>query len=236
MISDLNNLLRNNGVECDEEQLNQFKIYFDLLIEWNQKMNLTAITEPKEVLVKHFYDSITPAFYFPFTNEKIIDVGAGAGFPSIPLKICFPNLRFTLLDSLNKRINFLEEVIDRLSLKNIACIHGRAEELGKNKKHRQNYDIALSRAVAKLNVLSEFSLPFVKLGGNMIALKGSNAEEELIEATNAINVMGGSLKQNHTLELPFDYGLRSIVIIKKARNTPNSYPRKPGTPGKEPIK
>ncbi|OEF99683.1 16S rRNA (guanine(527)-N(7))-methyltransferase [Vulcanibacillus modesticaldus] len=235
MIHELNSLLEPYRLTCDEKQLEQFNTYFQLLIEWNQKINLTAITEPKEVLVKHFFDSLTPAFYHELSDQTLIDIGAGAGFPSIPLKICFPELKITLLDSLNKRITFLKHVIEVLGLQNINCIHGRAEELAKNDKYREAFDIAISRAVARLNILSELSLPFVKLGGYMIALKGSNTYEEVDEAKKAIQIMGAKLTKEHHLLLPENFGERKIIIIKKTKETPKKYPRKPGIPSRKPI-
>lgn len=231
----LNTIFKENEVEITSEQIEKFTVFNNLLIEWNQKMNLTAITDEREVAVKHFYDSITPSFFYEFSNQKIIDIGVGAGFPSIPLKICFPNLKMTLVDSLNKRLIFLEEIIKALDLKDINLVHGRAEELAKKNEYRQNYDIALSRAVARLNIISELSLPFVKVGGKMISLKGANADEELNEAKKAINIMGGRVHSSSKLFLPNDYGERNIIIIDKVGNTPNKYPRKPGTPNKEPI-
>lgn len=235
MDEDIKPLLRLHNSNITDDQLVSFQKYYELLIEWNQQMNLTAITEPKEVVIKHFFDSLTPSFYYNFYNKKMIDIGAGAGFPSIPLKICFPDLQITLLDSLNKRLIFLEEVINKLNLKNITLVHGRAEDIGNKKEYRQNFDIAISRAVARLNIISELSLPFLKVGGTMISLKGSNVEDELKEAQKAIRVLGGQLDRTHFLELPEDYGHRNIVIINKVMDTPANYPRKPGIPNKKPI-
>ena len=196
----LNKLLEPFSFHCSEEQLQQFQTFYQLLIEWNEKMNLTAITEKEEVITKHFFDSITPSFFLPFTNQTMIDIGAGAGFPSIPLKICFPDLKLTLLDSLNKRINFLQTVSNELGFKHMEYIHGRAEDYGQNKAHREKYDYAIARAVAKLNILSEFALPFVKIDGKMIALKGdpTNTEIEIVESKKAIEQLGGKLTQTNT--------------------------------------
>jgi len=228
-------LLALHSIKCDAEQIDQFNAYFDILVEWNKKMNLTAITERDEVIIKHFYDSITPAFHYSFNDQKIIDIGAGAGFPSIPLKICFPKLKITLLDSLNKRINFLKHVANELNLKELEFIHGRAEEIAKDKDHREQYDIAISRAVARLNVLAEISLPFIKTNGTMIALKGTKANEELAEAERAFKLLGGGLVSEHIFDLPDNMGERTIILIDKLKKTPSKYPRKAGTPNREPI-
>lgn len=234
-MKNLKEVLKSHNLPCDDEKIEQFNMYYDLLVDWNQRLNLTSITEPNEVLVKHFFDSITPALYLKFTNQQIIDIGAGAGFPSIPLKICFPNLNITMLDSLNKRIIFLNNIIDSLKLNNIICVHGRAEELARKELYREKYDLAISRAVARLNIITELSLPFVKKGGKMVALKGSKAEEEIDEAKNAINLLGGVLETTFSLNLPGGYGDRTIIIINKRINTSNKFPRKPGTPNRNPI-
>lgn len=234
-MKELKSLLEPYNIICSDKQIDQFQDFFQLLVEWNEKMNLTGITEPHEVLIKHFFDSITPAFYLSFSNKKMIDIGAGAGFPSIPLKICYPELNITLLDSLNKRITFLKEVSSALSLSDVEFIHGRAEEVARNKKYRENFDIAISRAVARLNVLSELSLPFVKESGKMVALKGAKAEEEVEEAKKAFGLLGGTLEKTSPFELPNDFGERTIIIVGKERKTPKTYPRKPGTPNRDPI-
>jgi len=235
MGEDIKPLLRLHNLKITDDQLVSFQKYYELLIEWNQQMNLTAITEPNEVTIKHFFDSLTPSLYFNFTNQKMIDIGAGAGFPSIPLKICFPDLQLTLLDSLNKRLVFLEEVINKLNLNAVSLVHGRAEDIGNKLEYRQGFDLAISRAVAKLNIISELSLPFLKVGGKMISLKGSNVDDELKEAQKAIKVLGGQFEQKYFLELPENFGQRNIVIINKITDTPNKYPRKPGVPNKNPI-
>ena len=220
-------------VELSEEQQNQFYQYMQLLLEWNEKMNLTAITEPKEVLIKHFIDSIS---IMPHVKkaENILDIGTGAGFPGIPLKIVLEQISFTLLDSLNKRIHFLQEVTKQLKLERIESIHGRAEEFCKTER-REGYDVAVSRAVAKLNVLLEYMLPFVKIGGRCICMKSSEIEEELEEAKKAIEVLGGMIEKVEEITLENTDITRKIVIIKKIKETPKKYPRKAGTPSKEPI-
>ena len=214
-------------------QAEQFYNYMELLLEWNEKMNLTAITEPEEVILKHFIDSITIIPYLE-DSEKILDIGTGAGFPGIPLKILEENKEFTLLDSLNKRINFLQTVINSLKLNKIQAVHGRAEEFIKNQ--REIYDIVTSRAVARLNVLIEYMLPFVKVGGKCICMKSVDIQEEIEEAKRAIKLLGGEIEKIDDIILPNSDIKRKIVIIKKINATPSKYPRKAGTPAKEPIK
>ena len=221
------------GLEFTEKQLDKFFKYMNLLLEWNEKINLTAIIEPREVILKHFVDSLTIAKYIK-ENEKLIDVGTGAGFPGIPLSIVKENTDIVLLDSLNKRINFLEEVKENLKLENITTIHGRAEEFGKNRKEREIYDIATSRAVAPLNILLEYLLPLVKVGGKAICMKGSNIKE-IENAKNALEILGGKIEKIEEITLPNSDIKRNIIIVKKVKNTPSKYPRKPGTPSKEPI-
>ena len=222
------------GVDLSEKQQEAFYQYMQLLIEWNQKMNLTAITEPEEILTKHFIDSIS---IIPYIQEEknILDIGTGAGFPGIPLKIVLPQNSFILLDSLNKRINFLKEVIRSLQLENIEAIHGRSEEFCKLKQKRENYDIVTSRAVAKLNVLLEYMLPFVKIGGKCICMKSSAIDEELDESQKAIGILGGRIEKVDAILLENTNIERKIVIIEKIKSTPEKYPRKAGTPVKEPI-
>lgn len=220
-------------IELTKEQIEKYYNYMNLLLEWNEKINLTAIIEPREVILKHFVDSLTIAKYIK-ENEKLIDVGTGAGFPGIPLSIVKENTDIVLLDSLNKRINFLEEVKENLKLENITTIHGRAEEFGKNKKERETYDIATSRAVAPLNILLEYLLPLVKVGGKAICMKGSNIEE-IENAKNALEILGGQIEKIEEITLPNSDIKRNIIIVKKVKNTPSKYPRKPGTPSKEPI-
>ncbi len=220
------------GIEISQENAKQFYKYMKLLLEWNEKMNLTAITDPEEIILKHFVDSLTIMPYLSNANT-ILDVGTGAGFPGLPLKILEDNKEFTLLDSLNKRITFLQNVISELELKNVQAIHGRAEEYISQK--RESYDIVTSRAVAKLNVLIEYMLPFVKVGGRCICMKSFEIEGELKEAKKAIEILGGIIEKVDEITLPTTDIKRKIVIIKKIKNTPNKYPRKAGTPAKEPI-
>jgi 16S rRNA (guanine527-N7)-methyltransferase len=232
----LRQLVAEQGIVLSEEQLQQFEMYYELLVEWNEKMNLTGITEKPQVYEKHFYDSITPAFYYDFSRvESVIDVGSGAGFPGIPLKICFPSLKLTILDSLNKRLLFLQEVTKQLGLQNVSFVHSRAEDAGKDKKYREQFDLATARAVARMNVLSEFCLPFVKPGGAFLVMKGANIEEELNEGKKAIKTLGGKTEKVETLFLPEEQAERNIVIIRKQQKTPATYPRKAGTPAKKPI-
>lgn len=223
------------NLKLNDKQLENFYNYMNLLIEWNEKINLTSITEPNEVITKHFIDSLTAAKYIE-DNKSIVDVGTGAGFPGIPLAIYNKSLNVTLVDSLNKRINFLNEVTNQLELKNITSIHNRAEEFGKNKQHREKYDIAISRAVARLNVLVEYLLPTIKIGGKCICMKGPDCEEEVNEARQAIKLLGGEIEKIEEFKLPETDIKRTIIIINKTKNTPIKYPRKPGTPAKEPIK
>ena len=222
------------NVKLSKEQIEQFNQYMNLLIEWNQKMNLTAITEPNEVIEKHFVDSLTIERYLQ-NAKNILDIGTGAGFPGIPLKIVEPEKEITLLDALNKRINFLQEVIKSLKLEKVEAIHGRAEEFVKQLSIRESYDIVTSRAVAKLNVLLEYMLPFTKVGGKCICMKANDIEEELEEAQKAIQVLGGKLEKVDSITLPESNIQRKIVIIQKVSNTPNKFPRKAGMPAKEPI-
>lgn len=217
-----------------KEQYGQFYAYMELLIEWNEKMNLTAITEPKEIILKHFVDSLTIAKYVK-EDKSIIDMGTGAGFPGIPIKIYRKDVKVVLADSLNKRIKFLDEVIDKLKLENVETIHCRAEELGKNKQYREKFDYATSRAVANLSTLSEYLMPFVKLNGKCIFMKTIEVEEELEKAKKAIKTLGGKIEKVDKFEIPESDLGRSIIIVKKEKITPSKFPRKPGTPAKEPL-
>lgn len=224
------------GVELSEKQLQQFQRYYELLIEWNEKINLTAITEPQEVAVKHFIDSVSAWDEKRFEGTKsIIDVGTGAGFPGIPLKIFQPQLKLVLLDSLNKRIKFLQTVVDELQLDNVECIHARAEEGAKNPKLRENFDIAVSRAVARLPVLAEYCIPFVKVGGTFAALKGMKFAEEAEEGKKALQILGGSEPVSVEKKLPGLDDKRAVIYVKKIKSTPKKYPRKAGTPDKDPL-
>ncbi len=226
-------------IQLSDEQLEQFQIYYDMLIEKNKVMNLTAITQLDEVITKHFLDSIALASVYQNIKEdelKIIDLGTGAGFPGIPLKIAFPQLKITLMDSLNKRIVFLQSVIEKLQLSGIEAIHGRAEEMAKKKEFREKYDLCVSRAVSNLSTLSEYCLPFVRIDGKFISYKASEIEEELESSRKAIKLLGGKLSTVNKITLPESDIERSFVIIDKIEKTSKTYPRKPGTAAKEPIK
>lgn len=229
-----NNYLEKLNLTLTEEQIEKFYNYMNLLIEWNKKINLTAIIEPKDIILKHFIDSLTIIKYIK-EGETIIDVGTGAGFPGIPLKIAREDLKITLADSLNKRINFLNEVINKIDLKNIETIHTRAEELGKNKKYREKFDIATSRAVANMSTLSEYLIPFVKVKGRCICMKSSDIDTELENAKKAINILGCEIESKDKFNLPNSDLGRSVIILRKVKNTPSKFPRKAGTPAKEPI-
>lgn len=229
-------LLQEKGIQLTDFQINQFKQYYSLLIEWNQKMNLTAITDRDEVYLKHFFDSLTATFYYDFNQSlNVCDVGAGAGFPSLPIKIAFPHLRVTIVDSLNKRIQFLNHLAKELQLTDVHFYHDRAETFGQSSLYRENYDVVMARAVAKLSVLSEFCLPLVKVNGTFIAMKGSNAKEEIETGKRAIHTLGGTIDDIHSFQLPIEDSERNIVIIKKKNSTPKKYPRKPGMPVKSPL-
>lgn len=222
------------NIEISDKQIEKFFDYMNLLLEWNEKINLTAITEPEDIILKHFVDCATILKYIK-DEDKIIDIGTGAGFPGIPLKILNEKLDITLMDSLNKRINFLNEIINKLDLKNIIAIHARAEELARNKGYREKYDIATSRAVANLSTLSEYMLPFVKKNGMVISMKGSNIEEEVKNAKKAIKILGGEIEKIDNFNLANTNNIRNIITIKKVVKTPKEFPRKAGKPSKEPI-
>ena len=235
-VNEFQSMLEEKGISLSSRQLDQFERYYELLVEWNEKMNLTAITEKEDVYLKHFYDSISAAFYVDFTGvQSLCDVGAGAGFPSIPLKICFPHLHISIVDSLNKRITFLNHLSDELGLANTNFYHDRAETFGKNKAHREKYDMVTARAVARMSVLSELCLPLVKKGGFFVAMKASNVNEELSNAKKAIGMLGGQTEKMYSFVLPEEESERNIVKINKVKETPNKYPRKPGTPNKLPL-
>lgn len=218
------------NVMLTEKQLDQFLLYYQLLREWNEKMNLTAITEPMDVVQKHFVDSLT-CLNTGLLTGRVIDVGTGAGFPSIPLKIACPQLEMVLLDSLQKRLTFLEEVTTQLGLEQVTLVHARAEDAGQNPAYREQFDVAVARAVAPMNVLAELCLPFVKQGGHWIAMKGSQGREELEQAKGAISLLGG--KETTLVTTPIDS--HTVISVKKMGHTPKKYPRKAGTPSKNPL-
>lgn len=229
-------LFINEGYELNDKQIEKFETFYNLLQEWNYKIDITKIVDEDEVYIKHFLDSllITKSGVIE-KNQKIIDIGTGGGFPGIPLKIYNDTLSFTLLDSLKKRINFLDIVTSELNLSNLENLHGRAEEIARKEEYREKYDIATSRAVANLQTLLEYCLPFVKVGGYFIAMKGPNYKEELKESKGAINILGGVLDQVIEYELPLSLGQRSLIIIKKVKATPHRFPRSGGKPKSKPL-
>lgn len=224
------------GVSLTDNQIEQFHLYYQLLVETNKVMNLTTITDEQEVYIKHFYDSLTVVREISMSSmQYVLDIGTGAGFPGIPLKIAFPHLKLVLMDSLNKRIGYLKEVGNRLNLQDVEYIHGRAETYGRDRRYREKFDLVTARAVAKLNVLAEYCLPFVKVGGYFVAWKGSSITEEIDLARGAMNRLGKASIDRCSLSLPKGMGERSLVIIKKQRSTPKRYPRNPGIPSRKPI-
>ena len=230
----LKKALNEINIEINEKQIQKFYKYMNLLIEWNEKINLTAITEENDIILKHFVDSLTIQKYIE-KNKKIVDIGTGAGFPGIPLAIMNEENEITLVDSLNKRINFLNEVIEKLELKNVTALHFRAEEFCQNKKYRESYDYAVSRAVANLTTLSEYLIPAVKVGGKVICMKGSQIERELKEAEFAISELRGTICTKEEFCLPNTDMKRNIIVIEKQQTTPKKYPRKAGMPAKQPL-
>lgn len=235
-VDDLGEVVKEYGLELASDQISAFNRYYELLVEWNEKINLTAITEPREVAIKHIVDSLSCYQKELFTGQvSLIDVGTGAGFPGLPLKIFCPELKLTLLDSLNKRVKFLQLVVDELGLKDVEVIHARSEEAARNKKYREQFDLATARAVARLPIICEYCLPFVKQGGTFIALKGRQYEEEIQEAQKAFSVLGGRLVKSMPVKLPELEDKRAVVYIKKEKATPKVYPRKAGTPERNPI-
>jgi 16S rRNA (guanine527-N7)-methyltransferase len=225
------------GVELNDTQIQQFIKYHEILVEWNSFMNLTGITEYEEVVQKHFVDSLVLSKAID-VNEvtSLIDIGTGAGFPGIPLKIAYPHLKVTLLDSLQKRIKFLNEVVSQLGLENVETIHGRAEDFAKPSMKRESYDVCVSRAVANLASLSEYCLPYVKVGGKFISYKSEKMEEEMSAAKNAIQLLGGKFEKCEEFYLPESDIYRNLVVINKVKATAKKYPRKAGLPSKEPLK
>ena len=232
----LKNAAEEYGISLSETQLQQFDRYQELLVEWNQKMNLTALTEPKDVAIKHMIDSVSVYDEKWFSEGmSVIDVGTGAGFPGLPLKILCPSLKVTLLDSLNKRVKFLETVVSELGLSDIVCVHARAEEAARQKQYREKFDAVVSRAVARLPILAEYDLPFVRVGGFFAAMKGAKYEEEAEEAKKAVKLLGGGETVLREIKLPELEDKRGIIYIRKEKKTPSVYPRKAGTPEKNPI-
>ena len=229
-------LLAEQNLPLSDQQKNQFERYFELLVEWNEKINLTAITDKEEVYLKHFYDSIAPILQGLIENQpiRLLDIGAGAGFPSLPMKILFPELDVTIIDSLNKRINFLHLLAEELGLSGVHFYHGRAEDFAQDKAFRAQFDLVTARAVARMQVLSELTIPYLKVGGRLLALKASNAPEELEEAKNALNILFSKVEDNLQYELP-NGDPRYITVVEKKKETPNKYPRKAGMPNKRPL-
>ncbi|HEO5034714.1 TPA: 16S rRNA (guanine(527)-N(7))-methyltransferase RsmG [Streptococcus agalactiae] len=229
-------VLIEHGITLTDKQKKQFETYFRLLVEWNEKINLTAITDKEEVYLKHFYDSIAPILqgYIDNSPLSILDIGAGAGFPSIPMKILYPEIDITIIDSLNKRINFLNILANKLELSGVHFFHGRAEDFGQDKVFRAKFDIVTARAVARMQVLAELTIPFLKVNGRLIALKAAAAEEELISAKKALKTLFSQVTVNKNYKLP-NGDDRNITIVSKKKETPNKYPRKAGTPNKKPL-
>lgn len=239
-MADMNPLkkaLESMKLECSDDMLEKFNSYMLGVLDWNEKVNLTTITDPQEFVVKHFIDSIICTDYPEYEDaDKIIDVGTGAGFPGVPLAIVSPEKEFILMDSLNKRLKIIDELCREADIANVTTIHARAEELAKNKAHREQYDLCVSRAVANMAVLAEYCLPFIKVGGFLMAYKGPDAETEVTEAAHALSLLGGRVEEIRNGNLK-DFGIdHKVVVIKKVKNTPSKFPRKAGTPAKEPLK
>lgn len=223
------------GLEFDEEKYDKFIKYKDILKSWNKKINLTTIVEDEDIIKKHFIDCIKIFKFSPLRDiSNVIDIGTGAGFPGIPMKIVNPQINVVLLDSLNKRINFLNQVISDIQLNNIKCIHGRAEDFSKDIKYREKFDAAVSRAVANLSVLSEFCIPYIKLGGYFVAMKGPSVDDEIKESKKAISILGGKIE--NIVKIENDDLNHNLVVIKKVKKTPNIYPRRAGIVSKKPLK
>ncbi|UQZ34190.1 16S rRNA (guanine(527)-N(7))-methyltransferase RsmG [Paenibacillus sp. PK3_47] len=229
-------LLKEQGIELSAKQLEQFGLYFQELVSWNEKMNLTGITERDQVYMKHFYDSLSLSFYINMNEvSSLADIGSGAGFPGIPLKICFPHLKLMIVDSLSKRISFLQHICDTLGLKDVQLIHGRAEDVSRVFAHRDAYDVVTARAVARLSLLNEFCLPFTKKDGIFAAMKGNDPSEELAEAKRSLKELRAELQKVESFSLPVEESSRHIVMIRKTGATPAKYPRKAGIPAKSPL-
>lgn len=228
--------LASHGISLTDQQLQQFEIYFKELVSWNEKMNLTGITEREQVYTKHFYDSASLSFFLDMNKvSTLADIGSGAGFPSIPLKIVFPHLKVTIVDSLNKRIQFLNHLVEQLDLHDVECIHGRAEDVARQFKCRDQFDVVTARAVARLCVLNEFCLPFVKVGGTFAAMKGTDLTEEIKDAARSFKELKGKVQRVEHFKLPVEESDRHIVLIQKTGPTTGKYPRKAGTPLKSPL-
>ncbi|MFE4712405.1 16S rRNA (guanine(527)-N(7))-methyltransferase RsmG [Paenibacillus sp. NPDC056722] len=235
-VAQFTELLGQHGIKLNSTQLHQFELYYQELVSWNEKMNLTGITERDQVYMKHFYDSISLAFYLNLEERgSLADIGSGAGFPGIPLKICFPHLKLTIVDSLSKRIKFLQHICDTLQLEGVQLIHGRAEDIARQGAHRDAYDVVTARAVARMALLNEFCLPFVKKGGVFAAMKGSDPAEELTEAKYSLKELRGQLMKVEPFKLPVEESARHIILVSKTATTPAKYPRKAGIPAKTPL-
>ena len=229
--------LAERGIVLNEQQWMKFEQYHSLLAEWNQKMNLTAILDRDDIYVKHFYDSISLSFFVPLSDiETIADIGSGAGFPSIPLKIVYPHLKVTIIDALNKRITFLRHLVETLGLEHVDCVHARAEDAARLPEHRDAYDLVTARAVAKMNVLNELCLPFVKRSGLFVAMKGSQIKQELGEAETSFRLLNGELEHVHRFLLPEEQAERHLVVVRKMGDTPKKFPRKAGDPARHPLR
>ena len=236
MKNKLFDICQKNDISLSSEQLEQFEMFYDYMLEMNQVMNLTSITDEDEVVLKHFFDSMSLINYYEVNNgSRVIDVGTGAGFPGIPLAILLPNVHFTLMDSLNKRILFLKDVVKNCGLNNVECIHSRAEELAKDMNYREQFDLCVSRAVANLSVLLEYCIPFIKKGGSFISYKSVASDDELAESKNAQNKLCCKLKQNIAFELPDTDIHRNFLIFEKFDKTADKYPRNNGIPRKKPL-
>ncbi len=223
------------NIDISKEQMKSFLLYYDLLIEWNEKINLTTIVDKDDIIIKHFVDSLALIRLSDLSGKTLIDVGTGAGFPGIPLKIMVPDSKVLLLDSLNKRLSFLDQVISSIGLSGISTLHGRAEDVANDISHREKYDIVLSRAVANLSTLSEYALPFVKKNGSFVSYKSGNVDEELEGSKKAIDILGGCVNHIERFTLPLSDNERTLIFINKEKNTPKGYPRKAGIPGKKPL-
>lgn len=228
--------LEKKGLQITDRQLEQFERYFKMLVEWNEKMNLTGITEREQVYTKHFYDSVSLSFFIDMNKvQRMADIGSGAGFPGFPLKICFPHLELTVVDSLNKRISFLQHTANELGFSGVHLIHGRAEDIGRQPEHRDGYDLVTARAVARMALLNEFCLPFTRQDGVFAAMKGSDPSEELKEASRSLKELKGKLESVEAFQLPVEDSARHIVFVRKTASTPSKYPRKAGVPAKSPL-